>query len=73
MADLAAEARAAATAPLSAGAERVLHRLAAAPLGPEPWLRSIAAFVGANSRGSATSAADHAEDAVIAMIVFDAS
>jgi superfamily II DNA or RNA helicase len=50
LAPLAAAARAAATAPLPEGAERVLDTLVSAELSDEAWLRSVAAFGEVNAR-----------------------
>lgn len=50
LAPLAAAARAAATAPLPEGAERVFDTLVAAELPDEAWLRSLAAFGELNAR-----------------------
>ena len=50
LAPLAAAARAAATAPLPEGAERVFDTLVAADLSDEAWLRSLAAFGELNAR-----------------------
>ncbi|HEV8218554.1 MAG TPA: DEAD/DEAH box helicase [Gemmatimonadaceae bacterium] len=50
LAPLAAAARAAATAPLPEGAERVLDTLVSAELSDEAWLRSVAAFGELNAR-----------------------
>lgn len=57
LAPLAAAARAAATAPLPEGAERVLDTLVSAELSDEAWLRSIAAFGELNARRPAGEAA----------------
>jgi len=57
LAPLAAAARAAATAPLAEGAERVLDTLVSAELSDEAWLRSIAAFGELNARRPAGEAA----------------
>ena len=54
LAPLAAAARAAATAPLAEGAERVLDTLVAADLPDEAWLRSVAAFGELNARPAST-------------------
>src|SRR4029079_1977557 len=56
LAPLAAAARAAATAPLPEGAERVLDTLVSAELSDEAWLRSIAAFGELNARRPAGGA-----------------
>ena len=71
VASLATQARAAATMRLSAGAEQVLHRIVAAPLAPEPWLRSVAGFVAASGRPAIAADAARLSDGVVAMIVFD--
>jgi superfamily II DNA or RNA helicase len=73
VASLATQARAAATMRLSAGAEQVLHGIVAAPLAPEPWLRSVADFVAASGRPATAADAAHLSDGIFAMIVFDCS
>jgi len=48
-------ARCAATAPLSAGAERVLDELARASMGDQAWLHAIGEFAALHARNSAAS------------------
>jgi hypothetical protein len=55
LAPLAAAARAAASAPLPEGAERVLDTLVSADLPDEAWLRSVAAFGELNARPASTA------------------
>jgi len=65
LAPLAAAARAAATAPLPEGAERVLDTLVSAELSDEAWLRSIAAFGELNARRPMGEAAAGSVRAII--------
>ena len=69
LAPLANAARAAATAPLAEGAERILDMLASAELPDEAWLRSIAAFGEMNARPSPTGGVNP-PPSIIAVIVF---
>ena len=69
LAPLAAAARAAATAPLPEGAERVLDTLVAADLSDEAWLRSVAAFGELNARRPAL--ADSATVAAVMLLQAD--
>ncbi len=74
LAPLAAAARAAATAALPEGAERLLDTLVAAELSDEAWLRSVAAFGELNARrpaagGNAGNAGNAAASATVVAII----
>lgn len=65
LAPLAAAARAAATAPLPEGAERVFDTLVAADLSDEAWLRSLAAFGELNARPTRVVSASGSVAAIV--------
>ncbi len=68
LAPLAAAARAAATAPLPEGAERVFDTLVGAELSDEAWLRSLAAFGELNARHPTESTSVSASIAAIILL-----
>jgi hypothetical protein len=69
LAPLADAARAAATAPLGEGAERVLDTLVSAQLPDEAWLRTIATFGELNARPSAANAKPMARRVVALLLL----